>query len=105
MIAFTGSICVCKMCVVWKGMPRRFYNPDDQEVDCQVTVRSNGPVSDHLKNIYFDLLVKTDTKLQCPVCLEEDLLTCKKCFCLLHCGHALHLHEYLKVSKCPVCRK
>ena len=83
-------------------MPRR---RTDEEVDCHITLKSNGPVSDYLKNSYFDLLVKTNTKLQCPICLEEDLLCCKNCFCLLNCGHAMHLHEYLKISKCPVCRK
>ena len=86
-------------------MTRRSRSNNDEEIDCHITLKSNAPVSDYLKNNYFDLLCKTNTKLQCPVCLEDDLLCRENCFCLLNCGHAMHLHEYLKLNKCPVCRK
>ena len=65
-------------------------------------------VSDHLKNNYYDLLLKTkdiDTKYECPICYE-DLLTCKRCFGLLICGHTMHTSCFLKITnrKCPCCR-
>ena len=65
-------------------------------------------VSDHLKNNYFDLLVKTKEpteKIECPICFE-DLLCCKRCFGLLSCGHYMHTTCYMKIidSKCPCCR-
>ena len=92
-----------------KRMPRRRSQSDvpneDESVDVSFTFRSsNGPVSDHLKDQYYDLLVKSGEMLDCPVCLES-VLGCKNCLCLLMCGHAMHLHEYLKLSKCPVCRQ
>ncbi len=105
-----------------KGMPHIFSRPcirtmprrrsqgaelprDDESIDVSFTFRSrNGPVGDHLKNQFYDLLVKSGEPLECPVCLES-VLGCRNCFCLLVCGHAMHLHEYLKLSKCPVCRE
>ncbi len=64
------------------------------------------PVSDFLKNNYFEMLKKNNenTKIECPVCFEE--IDCKHCFCLLNCGHYLHLHEWFKIPsrKCPICR-
>ena len=85
-------------------MPRRRNQAESDEVDVTFAIRSNGPVSEYLKNSYFDLLCKTEQQADCPVCMES-LLGCRNCFCLLGCGHAMHLHEYLKVNKCPVCRK
>ena len=93
------------------NMPRRrsqggeIPREDDESIDVAFTFRSsNGPVSDHLKNQFYDLLVKSNQPLDCPICLES-VLGCRNCFCLLVCGHAMHLHEYLKLSKCPVCRQ
>ena len=65
-------------------------------------------VSDHLKNNYYDLLVKTkeeNVNIECPICFE-DLLCCKRCFGLLCCGHIMHASCYMKIidSKCPCCR-
>ena len=66
-------------------------------------------VSDHLKNNYYDLLLKVkddqDTKYDCPICFE-DLLSCKRCFGLLNCGHIMHTSCFLRITnhKCPCCR-
>jgi hypothetical protein len=65
-------------------------------------------VSDHLKNNYYDLLLKVkdeDTKYECPICYE-DLLSCKRCFGLLNCGHIMHTSCFLRITnhKCPCCR-
>ena len=89
-------------------MPRRTRSnqellTSDEMLDMTLTIRQNGPVKEYLKNNHFDLLKQVGQPLQCPVCME-DVLGCRNCFCLLVCGHALHLHEYLKLSKCPVCR-
>ena len=88
-----------------RGMPRRRSQAENEEpIDVAVTIRKNAQVSDFLKNKHYDLLVKNGEKLDCPVCLES-VLGCRNCFCLLICGHAMHLHEYLKLTKCPVCRE
>ena len=92
-------------------MPRRrnvqlepVERDDDESIDVAFTIRRNGPVNEYLKNQFYDLHVKSGQPLDCPVCLES-VLGCRNCFCLLVCGHAMHLHEFLKVSKCPVCRE
>ena len=86
-------------------MPRRRGHPNetehvDETVDVEFTIRKNGQVHEFLKNNYYDLLVKTGQPLECPICFES-VIGCRNCFCLLICGHAMHLHEYLKVTRCP----
>ena len=91
-----------------KRMPRRRSQSDvqneDESIDVALTIRRNCPVNEYLKNNYYDLLVKSGEALEYPICMES-VLGCRNCFCLLVCGHAMHLHEYLKVTRCPVCRE
>ena len=60
------------------------------------------PVSKYLANNYFDLLRIQGEDIQCSVCLDN--IDCKKCFCLIPCGHYYHLCCIMHVKVCPICR-
>jgi len=59
-------------------------------------------VKDHLRIKYFEMMKKSREKMECAICLNE--IDCVNCFALGVCGHAFHLHEALRVDKCPICR-
>ena len=85
-------------------MPRRNNNGrlivlDEHSLELQEPIR---PVKDFLKNTFYDMLKEKNEKIECPICYEE--IDCRNCFCLLNCGHYLHLHEVLRCNTCPVCR-
>jgi rubrerythrin len=89
-------------------MPRRSLSERLHDVGIDTFIEPNKLVSEHLKNNYYDLLLKVkdeDTKYDCAICFE-NLLTCKRCFGLLNCGHILHTTCFLKITnnKCPCCR-
>ena len=63
-------------------------------------------VSPYLSDSYYEMARSLDHDMSCPICLES-LMCCKSCFCLLKCGHALHVRCFLQMqdrSRCPVCR-
>lgn len=64
------------------------------------------PVSQFLKNTYFDLLKNAPptAPIVCSICLD-DLMNCKNCFCLLNCGHNFHIQCVSNQARCPVCRE
>ena len=68
-----------------------------QETTCRVCL-------DHLKDRYFEMAKKLGETFECPICTEE--IDCKRCGCLLICGHLFHLSCYMKQNKyeCAVCR-
>ena len=82
-------------------MPRR--SNQEEMYDLTLTVNKNEPVSDFLKNTYYNMKKRLDDDLTCAICLEK--IDCERCMCVLTCGHFFHLHEILKLNfKCPVCR-
>lgn len=59
-------------------------------------------VGEYLKNNYYDMAKENGKELECPICMEN--ICCKKCFCLLPCGHSYHLSCLLPLDKCALCR-
>jgi hypothetical protein len=94
-------------------MPRRRnLTEDDIIATMPINLPDFPPVTntrladEYLKNNYYDLLKKTDAKLECPVCMD-DMMDCKRCFALLvPCGHAIHSSCFMRITngKCPTCR-
>ena len=96
-------------------MPRRRNLLTEDELIATMPINLqdfNAPVTntrladDYLKNNYYDLLKKTEAKLECPVCID-DLMECRRCFALLvPCGHAIHSSCFMRIinGKCPTCR-
>lgn len=84
-------------------MPRNLRSTPQQHTT--VIFESRTTVSRYLTDQFFDMCVKTNEPKECPVCLE-DWLSCKRCACLLQCGHVIHGACLLamKDPKCPVCR-
>ena len=89
-----------------RGRPRR-----NQEEDVQVHIEDlfggqteEKTVSCYLAENYFDMCKQLKIDLECPVCMDK--LCCKKCFCLLRCGHYFHLSCWMKteLNNCPTCR-
>lgn len=84
-------------------MPRRRNNNQEEQI---FFIEGEGNILclPHLKNTYYEMCVETKKKLECSVCLDE--LCCKRCFCLLMCGHSLHADCWLRMTekRCPVCR-
>ena len=72
-----------------------FVSPDEPKEEIRV-------VKPYLRDNVWNMMKQTNQKIECPVCLDE--IDCKNCFCLLTCGHHLHLHELLRCKSCPVCR-
>jgi hypothetical protein len=63
----------------------------------------NRMVSDFLKNNYWDMLKAQNKSVECAICLEQ--IDCKKCFCILSCGHFYDIGCIIKCKgKCPTCR-
>ena len=62
-------------------------------------------VSDFLKNNYWEMAEKLERVHECSICLEN--ICCKKCFCILNCGHIFDLPCIIKCSplQCPLCRQ
>ena len=58
---------------------------------------------DFLKNNFWEMSKKTETKHTCSICLEE--ITCKHCFTLLSCGHVFDAACLMKwPGSCPLCK-
>jgi hypothetical protein len=98
-------------------MPRRARNVEFHEPPTEIQdigqnmihlVSSDNPkpvkyiVGEYLKNNYYDMAKENGKSLDCPICMED--ICCKKCFCLLPCGHAYHLSCLLPLDKCALCR-
>ena len=83
-------------------MPPRRRSQDQIEV----IIENNKVVRPYLSNQYFEMCKATNKEMTCAICLD-DVLDCKRCFCLLICGHAFHSTCYLMSSGdlCPVCRE
>ena len=66
-------------------MPRRPAQRIDNSIDItdfnDIDTRENEqkkPVSDFLKNNFYDMLKKNNNKIECPVCYEN--IDCRNCF-------------------------
>ena len=82
--------------------PRRRSQVNDQ---VEVIIEQNKIVSSYLSNQYFDMCKATNAEQTCAICLD-NVLDCKRCFCLLVCGHAFHSTCYLMNGDiCPICRE
>ena len=55
---------------------------------------------------FWEMSKALEKVVECPVCLES-VMSCRHCFCLLMCGHALHTSCFLQLrgSPCPVYRE
>ena len=55
---------------------------------------------------FWEMSKALEKVVECPVCLES-VMSCRHCFCLLMCGHALHTSCFLQLrgNPCPVCRE
>ena len=83
-------------------MPPRRRN---QSQEVEVVIEQNKIVKTYLSNQYFDMCKITNKEMTCAICLD-DVLDCKRCFCLLVCGHSFHSTCYLMNGDiCPVCRE
>ena len=81
-------------------MPPRRRSQDQVEV----FIEQNKIVSSYLSNQYFDMCKETNKEMSCAICMD-NVLDCKRCFCLLICGHAFHSTCYLMNGDiCPICR-
>lgn len=87
-------------------MPRRRTQPDEiTNLDIVIERPKDVlKVSTYLKNTYYDLCLKAEADLQCTICLDK--IDCKRCMCLLVCGHFYHREcvEGMKEAICPICR-
>ena len=61
--------------------------------------------SSFLTHQIWEMSKELEKILECPVCLES-VMSCRHCFCLLTCGHALHTSCFLQLrgQPCPLCR-
>ena len=62
----------------------------------------NYMVNDYLKDDFYEMKLKLKQELECSICLDK--ICCKKCMCLLPCGHSFHLACLIKCNFCPLCR-
>ena len=94
-------------------MPRRRNNPrDEMTLDEFAEIIDDGNkismvkyiiCKDYLKNNYWEMSKKTDTKHTCSICLED--ICCKSCFTVLSCGHPYHAGCLMKwPGACPLCK-
>ena len=74
----------------------------------QELVIVDGPrlVSNFLVGEYFDMAKQFRKDLQCSICLES-WMDCKRCACMMPCGHVYHYACYAQMrdTKCAVCRQ
>lgn len=86
-----------------RGRPRR------EEIQIEElfgeAIQEEKSVSCYLAETYFDMCKQLKIDNDCPICMES-VMCCKKCFCLLRCGHAFHLSCWMKteINNCPTCR-
>lgn len=65
---------------------------------------NNGLVicKSYLRDLVYNSLKKDKIETTCPICLE--LIECKHCFSVAHCGHYWHAFCGHNLNKCPICR-
>ncbi len=74
-------------------------------IEIEELLTEEKTVSCYLADNYFDMCKQLKIDMECPICMES-VMCCKKCFCLLRCGHAFHLSCWIKteINNCPTCR-
>ena len=79
--------------------------PRRRSQEVEVVIEQNRVVTPYLANQYFDLCKATNKDLTCAICLD-NVVDCKRCCCLLRCGHAYHSTCYLQSDgSCAICRE
>jgi len=88
-------------------MPRT-RNANIQEITAEeiqeemFNTRKLNLVETKLKNDYYEMKKKLNERIECCICMEA--IDCIHCLALCRCGATIHLFEWLKCNKCPICR-
>ena len=74
----------------------------DEIPDSQYNINKINLVETKLRNDYFEMKKKLNENIECCICME--VINCVHCLALCRCGSTLHLFEWLRCNKCPICR-